>query len=220
MAFSQPRSLPETCPAGTLRSMDPSWNEYPAVVDGDPVLIEFDEAAAEPGLREGLRALARIELEIIAPDERGLPSPTEVRALDHEQTQLEELMARHETGGRVVARVTGLGAREVVLAEPEAERAAYVLRKWQRKLDREVAVQLVEEGWSFFDQHVWPGPAERDWIQARDAVADALEQGADPRANARLRLEDGSERDVALDPGSIAQVLSTLPAEGSWTLEW
>ncbi|MDA1265459.1 MAG: DUF695 domain-containing protein [Planctomycetota bacterium] len=200
--------------------MDPSWNEYPAAVDGDPVLIEFDEAASEPQLREELPALARIEIEVIAPDERRLPSPMELRALDHEQAQLEDLLAKHGTGARVIARVTGLGAREMVLAEPEVGRAGFVLRKWQRKIEREMNVRSAEDGWSFFDQYVWPGAAQRDWIQARDAVADALDQGADPSGSARLRLGDGSALEVALDPGAITEVLATLPEEAAWTLEW
>jgi hypothetical protein len=198
---------------------DGDWDGYVVFAGEDPLAVDFDSAAADVDLRTALPALLRVEVEIVAPDDQGLPSPLEVRQLAYEEQQLTSLLTRHETRARLVARATCRGTRELVVALPEAGRADFVLRKWSRKLDRECAAEVLEEGWTFVDEHLLPGPAERTWMAARDAVVSALEGGADPAARAELVIEGHPTRPVPLDPFAIAAALGAGTQGAPWRLE-
>jgi len=203
---------------------DEAWDGYVTLAGADPLAVDFDEAAAAPDVQAALPALLRVEREVVAPDEQGQPSPAEARLLATEEDQLTALLARHGTGGRVVARATCRGTRELVVALPTTGAADYVLRKWRRKLERESEVSPLEDGWSFVEAHLLPGPAERAWMAARDAVVDALEAGADPEATFMLKVEGRGPAEfichrVPLDPFAIAAVLEELPTGTSWSLE-
>jgi hypothetical protein len=200
----------------------PRWDSYVAFCDGDSLVVDIDLATRETRVRGARPALLRIELEIIAPDEHGQPSEMEGRQLDFEQDQLDGLLERHGADGRLIARTTCRGTRELVLALPELGRADYALRKWTRKLERECEVQPLDGGWDFVDQHLLPGQAERDWMEARDAVLQALERGATPGAPSRLLIQGRPALEVALDPFAIVAELTRARSEGApvgtWTL--
>lgn len=184
----------------------------------DPLLIDFDEAAAAPELRAALGALLRVELEVVAPDARGQPSAPEARQLAVEEEELIALLVRHETGGRLVARTSSRGVRELILALPAPGRADFVLRKWFRKLEREHCATALDEGWSFVDRHILPGPSERVWMAARDAVLRLLEQGTEPSAQASLEIEGRPAQAVPLDPFHIAAELEQAGPSVRWEL--
>lgn len=195
--------------------MDEFWDGYAAFVGDDALLVDLDERAIDPASRRELPALIRVEVEIIAPDEQGLPGPAEARLLDREEDRLRDLL--EEVGGWLLARTTCRGIRELFLALPEAGRADFALRKWARKLEQEVTATPLDEGWDFVERHVLPGPAERLWMTARDAVFEALEAGADLEGTGRLVVEGRPDGEVPLDPFAIVAALGEEP--GTWRLE-
>lgn len=198
---------------------DEAWDGYVTFAGADPLVVDFDEAAGSPDLQAALPALLRVEREVVAPDEQGQPSPAEARLLATEEDQLTELLGRHGTGGRLMARATCRGTRELVLALPTPGAADYVLRKWRRKLERESEVEPLEAGWAFVEEHLLPGQAERTWMSARDAVVELLDAGADPQALVRLEVQGQEPAQVALDPFAVAAILAAAPAEAPWRLQ-
>ncbi len=199
---------------------DAEWDGYIAFLEEDALLVDFDTGAKEPGLRDALPALLRIELEVVAPDDRGLPCELEALQMDREQDQLAALLSHHEIGGGIVARTTCRGSRALFLALAEAGLADYPLRKWARKIERECRPTAVDGGWVFFDDHILPGTAEQDWMEARDAVLAALEAGADPEGTASLTFEGDHSVTVPLDPFAIAAALGQARIETEGPLNW
>lgn len=210
---------PMTQPSGS-ETPDQNWESYVAFQGDAPLVVQIDLAVKQEQLRRDLTDLVRVELEVIAPDDHGQPSEMEDRQLVFEADQLADLLDKHATGGRLIASTTYRATRELVLALPEAGRADYALRKWTRKLERECEIQPLEGGWEFVDRHLLPGQAERDWMAARDAVLEALEQGLVPGAPTRLLIEGQPPREVPLDPFAIAAELAEARAEDAPTPDW
>lgn len=192
------------------------WDGYLAFAGEDPLAVDFDLQAE--ALLETCPALLRVELEIVAPDDVGFPAPPEMRLLASEEDELGALLEKHDTGGSLVARTTCRGARELFVALPEAGRADYALRKWGRKLEREVNIDVLGDGAAFLREHLLPGPDELRWMAARDAVVEALESGANPEAGIRLSIGD-EEHSLPLDPFAIAAVLKEAGDPSGWSLD-
>ena len=199
---------------------DAPWDSYLAFVGEHPLVVDFQVDADDPDLRAALPALLRVQLEVVAPDEVGQPCPLEERQLDHEQVGLAQLLERHKTGARVVARATCRGGRDLVLALPESGLADFALRKWSRKLERECQVAILEEGWSFVDEHLLPGPSERDWMAARDALLAAAESGGAHEPAVTLIIEGRAPVQVPRDPMAVAAELTAARGESGEVLEW
>ena len=78
----------------------------------------------------------------------------------------------------------------------------------------------MEEGWDFIDEHLLPDPAQRDWMEARDAVLPILEAGAHPADAVTLIMVGHPPRPMPLDPSVIAAELGAARDDSGQVPDW
>ena len=210
------------------------WLGYPLDLADSPHWVELSPAVLdtidEPdGLREACPTIQQVSVELVAPDESGLPWDAELRALQGEEQLLEELLSKHARGSQLVLRLTGGGTRHLMLALATPGLADYALRKWSRKLEREVEVASDPRDWGYLDAYLMPGPTEWTWLGAGQWALVLQESGS---REGQLTLEYTesltAELQVALErrghgcpqPHQSQIVLEAVPGRVVEELDW
>jgi regulator of RNase E activity RraB len=158
-----------------------SWQTFMTEGPFGPLWVSFDTEAMEEEVRASRPKCLRVIMQVDEPDEDGLPGEDETDVLGALEDELVDRFTIAKAPVRLVGRLTHGGLRELVLQVGDVEAAKMVITGWSGAAELEVDLHE-HEGWTFFDDMVWPSDADWEQIANRDLVEQLVEAGCDPTA--------------------------------------
>ncbi len=172
-----------------------NWEFYVYPTEDGPVFVTFHtEIEAIP--KETFSHCARVIIPMKDKDEYGAATDAEANALYDLEDTLVTVLTQADVKCHLLARVTHAGNRELVFQLADWDSFRTPARLW---LDTHPTYEIdvsEQEGWTFFDDCVWPSDDDWIWIYDRRVVDGLIEHGSDPEKTHDLEFTFGGETDA------------------------